>query len=77
MALVFANCTTWIANGHLIQDEAWDADDPVVKARPDLFNAEPSIVRGVRAPAPPTEASVETATAAPGEKRTRARRGDA
>ena len=73
MALKFANCTTWIANGHLIQDEAWDADDPVVKARPDLFNDEPSIVRGVRK----VEAQVETATAAPGEKRTRARRGDA
>jgi hypothetical protein len=73
MTLKFANCTTWIANGHLIQDEAWDADDPIVKARPDLFNDEPSVVRGVRK----VEAPVETATAAPGEKRTRARRGDA
>lgn len=72
MALVFANCTTWIANGHLIQDEAWDADDPVVKARPDLFNDEPSVVRGVRKA--PVEDGVETATAAPGEKRTRTRR---
>jgi hypothetical protein len=72
MALVFANCTTWLANGHLIQDEAWDADDPIVKARPDLFNDEPSVVRGVRKA--PAEESVETATAAPGEKRTRTRR---
>ncbi|MFI6681886.1 hypothetical protein [Kribbella sp. NPDC050470] len=70
MALVFANCTTWIADGHLIQDEAWDADDPIVKARPDLFSDEPSVVRGVRKPAAP----VETATAEPGEKRTRTRR---
>jgi hypothetical protein len=76
MALKFANCTTWLANGHLIQDEAWDADDPIVKARPDLFNDEPTVVRGVRK-APPAEPAVETATAAPGEKRTRARRGDA
>lgn len=72
MALVFANCTTWLANGHLIQDEAWDADDPIVKARPDLFNDEPSVVRGVRKP--PPEDGVETATAEPGEKRTRTRR---
>lgn len=70
MALVFANCTTWLANGHLIQDEAWDADDPIVKARPDLFNDEPSIVRGTRK----AEGGVETTTAAPGEKRTRTRR---
>lgn len=74
MALVFANCTTWIsATAQLVQDEAWDADDPIVKARPELFNAEPSIVRGTRK----REAPVETATAEPGEKRTtRARRGE-
>jgi len=74
MALVFANCTTWIsATAQLVQDEAWDADDPIVKARPELFNDEPSIVRGTRK----REAPVEVATAAPGEKRTRTRRAEA
>lgn len=75
MALVFASCTTWISPvAQLVQDEAWDADDPIVKARPELFTDEPSIVRGTRK----REAPVETATAEPGEKRTtRARRGEA
>jgi hypothetical protein len=73
MALVFANCTTWVsATAQLIKDEAWDADDPIVKARPELFDDEPTIVRGVRK----REVPVEAASAAPGEKRTRTRRGD-
>ena len=40
-------------------DEPWDAKDPVVKARPDLFADEPTYVA----------ATVEQATAAPGETR--------
>lgn len=44
----------------VVVDEAWDADDPVVKARPDLFTAAPSRV----------QTTVEQATQAPGEKRT-------
>lgn len=82
MELVFANCTAWVGIGdgrtvQIIQDEAWFAGDPVVKARPDLFNDEPSIVRGTR-PVPVEtaagDAGVEQATAAPGEKRTRTKR---
>ena len=67
MALVFANCNAHLANGTLNLDEAWDDNDPLVKARPELFNAEPTIVRGQRKQADPP---VEKATAAPGEKRT-------
>jgi hypothetical protein len=71
MALKFANCTTWVGEAsQLIKDEAWDADDPIVQARPELFDDEPTVVRGVRK----RPEGVEEATAAPGEKRTRTRR---
>ena len=40
-------------------DQVWDADDPMVKKRPDLFRADPQTPHG----------TVEQATAAPGEKR--------
>jgi hypothetical protein len=51
----------------LHKDEAWDADDPVVKARPDLFNDAPEVLRtsGESASTP----QVEEATAEPGRKR--------
>lgn len=51
--------------------EAWWAGDPIVRARPELFNRVPAVVRGVR-PQGKFEASdspVETATADPGVKR--------
>ena len=41
------------------RDEPWNADDPVVVARPDLFTPAPSKV----------QSTVEQATKAPGEKR--------
>ena len=44
----------------VVVDEPWDADDPVVKARPDLFTPAPSKVN---------KSTVEKATQAPGEKR--------
>lgn len=43
-------------------DQAWDASDPIVKKRPDLFGLDPEDARGTVAP-------VEAATAAPGAKR--------
>lgn len=52
----------------LSKDQIWDADDPFVKARPDLFTEVPKKVNRT------TPAPVEAATAAPGEKRG-ARRG--
>lgn len=43
----------------LIKGQVWDADDPFVKARPQLFTAPDAPIRSV----------VEQATKAPGEKR--------
>lgn len=45
------------------EGEAWYADDPFVKARPDFFGEDPPKIRGERS------APVESASAAPGEKR--------
>ena len=55
----------------LVKDEAWDAADPVVKARPDLFSGLPERLQSsVEKPARPRAvAAVEAASAAPGEKR--------
>jgi hypothetical protein len=69
MKLVYANCETNVGapNGsthYLKVGDAWDSDDPLVKARPELFSDFPLRVhtsRGVQV--------VEQATAAPGEKR--------
>jgi hypothetical protein len=55
--------------------EAWAADDPVVEARPDLFADAPESVRrsggriAERKRRRGSDAPVERATAAPGEKR--------
>lgn len=73
MSLVFVkeSVTTIIGAGklRLSKDEAWEADDPVVKARPDLFVDRPVVVRSsVAAPV------VESASAAPGEKRSVAKK---
>lgn len=48
-------------------NEAWRADDPFVRAYPQLFNATPPTVRGTT-PAPAAE-RVERATRRPGERR--------
>lgn len=64
-----ASCAASTVEGlnlSLTQDEAWDADDPFVKHRPDLFTDEPTYPRRTVAPVEPT---VEQATAAPGERR--------
>jgi hypothetical protein len=52
---------------HLSTRDVWAADDPFVRARPELFSDTPTgaVVRRT-APAPVV---VEQATAAPGEKR--------
>ena len=51
--------------------EHWPADDPVVKARPDVFSPDPRYGAQWTGPPPPelADAPVEAATAAPGEKR--------
>jgi hypothetical protein len=75
--IVFATvtCTTGDpATGLLIrlnEGETWAADDPFVKARPDLFSDEPTRIRRTAHNSP-----IEAATNNPGEKRktTRAQR---
>ena len=50
----------WKGKPHrLVLDHPWDADDPFVKAKPDLFRADPEHV----------QTSVEQTTANPGQKR--------
>lgn len=81
MGLKFANCdTTCMHNGRRVQlheNEPWDADDPFVKARPELFAAEPpnvrtTKVRTARPSLPPVEDAVND-PAAPA--RTKGRKG--
>lgn len=48
---------------HLDKGIPWRADDPFVKARPDMFSRTPPITGAT------VESPVETVTAAPGEKR--------
>ncbi len=58
-------CVTYVDGKRVATkiNEPWDADDPVVQARPDLFTPAPvKVNRTVDAP-------VETATAEPGAKR--------
>jgi len=57
----------------LVAGEAWDADDPFVRAHPDLFTDAPLTVR--RTVPARVERPVEQATRAPGEKRTTGGRG--
>lgn len=70
MAEVFAqrSCATeWQGRPvHVHAGEAWDADDPFVAAKPDLFGPPARVRRTTREPAVPV---VETATRAPGEVR--------
>ena len=65
----YANCSlVAFHNGArmvLEVDDVWDADDPFVLARPDLFSAAPLRVNRTV----PARPQVEQATAAPGERR--------
>jgi hypothetical protein len=67
---VFANCDAVVFEDgkrlQVVRDQIWDAGDPFVKARPDLFSTEP---RKVNRTVPAMGNVVESATAAPGEKR--------
>ncbi len=80
MNIVFALSTTTVAAGdgrHVIinQGEHWPASDPVVKAYPGLFIADPRYGLRISTPlkededAGKPETPVEQATKAPGEKR--------
>jgi hypothetical protein len=51
---------------HLRADSVWAADDPFVKAHPDMFADSPSMVESA---AGAIYRGIEQATAAPGERR--------
>lgn len=53
----------------------WRADDPVVKAYPEMFTDDARYGLSSTVPVPADEPAVEQATAAPGEKRTSVKRG--
>jgi hypothetical protein len=63
-----STCTTADpATGLLVrlhEGETWDARDPFVSARPELFSSEPTRIRRTTAPRP-----IETATKNPGERK--------
>lgn len=60
---------------NLTAGEAWDADDPVVATRPDLFTDSPPFVRRTSGGLVVTQrADIEDATARPGERRGGTRR---
>ena len=70
--IVFATDSTVVGNStnrvRVVKNEPWWADDPFVLAHPEMFGPLPDerAIRGQR----PTDALVEQATAAPGERRT-------
>ncbi|HEY7823117.1 MAG TPA: hypothetical protein VIG24_09800 [Acidimicrobiia bacterium] len=71
MKLVYSVTTGTVVNPNtglkvrLVELEPWDASDPFVKSRPDLFSDAPKTVRRtVVAPNP-----IEAATKAPGAKK--------
>lgn len=67
----FANTTTSVRFNdkvvRIAQDDCWDADDPFVKARPELFSDAPTRVYGAAGAV--VMAPVETASARPGGRR--------
>lgn len=66
--LKYANSTTSVHfDGRIVrlaEGDPWYADDPFVRARPELFSDTPARVFGTRS------VPVEQASAAPGERRT-------
>lgn len=72
MNLVYARTTCVLSwDGRTIrmrEDDAWDAADPLVKQRPELFHDTPKIHATIH------RSTVEQATANPGEKRAVRRR---
>lgn len=72
MKVVYASVNAVVPSphGHSLFVQAgqhWPADDPLVRARPDLFSEDPR--HGLSFSVPPDDPSVEQATAAPGERR--------
>jgi hypothetical protein len=69
MDIVYAKFTTWVTPAvQIVEGEAWRADDPIVRRRPDWFQKLPKVVR-TTLPRHLRDVVVEQATAAPGEVR--------
>lgn len=76
MKIVYATSTTSVAlegggSGTVVFGSHWPADDPIVRAHPDLFSDDARYGMNYSVePAGYGDPPVEMATAAPGEKRT-------
>ena len=80
MKIVYATATVSVATpgGYpaLVRGGThWSADDPLVRAHPDLFSDDPRWGLTSSVPLDDLEPPVEQATASPGEKRSTSRRG--
>jgi hypothetical protein len=79
--IVMAIADSMVGNGSrqpvvIRKGEAWDADDPIVKANPSLFTADAGKARSTAQREVRRDRPVESSTHAPGEK-SRARRVEA
>jgi hypothetical protein len=74
--IVYATATTMVGPYRVEFGSYWPADDPVVKAHPGLFSADPRKANlSSTAPVADDEVPVEMVTGAPGERRAQVRRG--
>ena len=75
MKVVYATTTSLVTDpstgvrGKVQKGTHWPADDPVVKANPDLFSEDPRWGMNYSVEPDGYDAPVEQATAAPGERR--------
>lgn len=71
---VFCTADTTVGTHRLRLGDHWPAADPLVLAHPDLFSTDPRYgLRYTTVPAGYRDDVVETATAAPGERRSSSR----
>jgi hypothetical protein len=69
MDIVYATGTRHVGTGVVHKGSHWPADDPIVRAHPDLFSDDPRYGLSYTAEPDGWDAPVEQATKAPGEKR--------
>lgn len=69
MEVVYATATQHVGSGLVRKGTHWPADDPIVKAHPDLFSTDPRYGLSYSEQPEGWDAPVEQATKAPGEKR--------
>lgn len=68
MNVVYATGTFFVGITRVEAGTVWPADDPIVKAQPQGFSADPTKAPGFRCTVNP-HGDVEQASATPGEKR--------